>query len=65
MFPALTTALLLGLRHGYDIDHVAAISDLSAIEGGGLRGFRLSTVYAIGHAAVLLAFGVAAVSFGL
>jgi hypothetical protein len=65
MFPALITAMLLGLRHGYDIDHVAAISDLSATEGGGLRAFRLSTVYALGHAAVQLAFGVAAVSFGL
>jgi high-affinity nickel-transport protein len=65
MFPALMTAMLLGLRHGYDIDHVAAISDLSATGSGGLRAFRLSTVYAIGHAAVLLAFGVAAVSFGL
>ena len=65
MFPALITALLLGLRHGYDIDHVAAISDLSATGGGGMRAFRLSTVYAVGHAAVLLAFGVAAVGFGL
>jgi high-affinity nickel permease len=65
MFPALIAALLLGLRHGSDIDHVAAISDLSATEGGGTRAFRLSTVYALGRAAVLLAFGVAAVSFGL
>ena len=65
MLPALITALLLGLRHGSDIDHVAAISDLSATEGGGMRAFRLSTVYALGHAAVLVAFGVAAVSFGL
>jgi hypothetical protein len=64
MFPALITALLLGLRHGSDIDHVAALSDLSATEGGGMRAFRLSTVYAFGHAAVLVAFGVAAVSFG-
>ncbi len=59
MFPALITALILGLRHGPDIDHVAANSDLSATEGGGLRAFRLSTVYALGHAAVLVAFGVA------
>jgi len=65
MFPALITALLLGLRHGYDIDHVAAISDLSATEGGGWRAFRLSTVYALGHAGVVFAFGAAAVSFGL
>jgi high-affinity nickel permease len=60
VFPALITALLLGLRHGSDIDHVAAISDLSATEDGGMRAFRLSTVYALGHAAVLVAFGVAA-----
>jgi high-affinity nickel permease len=57
MFPALVTALLLGPRHGSDIDHVAAISDLSTTEGGGMRAFRLSTVYAFGHAAVLVAFG--------
>ena len=40
MFPALITALFLGLRHGSDIDHVAAISNLSATEGGGLRAAR-------------------------
>ena len=29
---ALTAALVMGLRHGIDYDHIAAISDLSRLE---------------------------------
>jgi high-affinity nickel permease len=55
---------ILGLRHGADPDHVAAITDIAAASGGGLRALRLSTVYAAGHAVMLLALGVIATSFG-
>jgi hypothetical protein len=43
--PALITALLLGLRHGSDIDHVAAIFDLTATEGRRLA--RLPIVHCL------------------
>lgn len=55
---------LLGLRHGADPDHVAAISDIAAASGGGMRALRLSTIYAGGHALMLLALGFLATGFG-
>ena len=55
---------LLGLRHGADPDHVAAITDIAAASGGGFKALRLSTVYAAGHALMLLILGVVATSFG-
>jgi high-affinity nickel permease len=55
---------LLGLRHGADPDHVAAISDIAAASGGGVRALRLSTIYAGGHAVMLLALGLLATGFG-
>ena len=54
----------LGLRHGADPDHVAAITDIAAASGGGFKALRLSTIYAAGHAVMLLILGVIATSFG-
>jgi high-affinity nickel-transport protein len=88
----LGTALTLGLRHGIDWDHLAAISDITSSGGtagtGGAAGGRpaparnvaagavapgglrvdaravwLASLYALGHAAVVVALGVAALSF--
>ena len=59
----LVAALTLGLRHGFDWDHIAAISDITA-SNDTRRGFRFGTVYALGHAAVVLALGAAAVLAG-
>jgi high-affinity nickel permease len=59
----LVAALTLGLRHGFDWDHVAAISDITA-SNDARRGMRFGTVYALGHAAVVLALGTAAVIAG-
>jgi high-affinity nickel-transport protein len=59
----LVAALTLGLRHGFDWDHVAAISDITA-SNDARRGVRFGTVYALGHAAVVLALGTAAVIAG-
>ena len=60
----LLTALTLGLRHGVDWDHIAAISDLCGTAEDRRRGLRLSLLYAVGHAAVVLALGGAAIVFG-
>ena len=60
----LLTALTLGLRHGVDWDHIAAISDLCGTAENRRRGFRLSLLYALGHAAVVLALGSAAIVLG-
>lgn len=60
----LSTALVLGLRHGIDWDHIAAISDVTATEPTSRRAFGRATTYAAGHAAVVLALGSVAVLAG-
>ena len=112
----LVTGLVLGIRHGIDWDHIAAITDITsttasagvaeaahvdqhervsgdhhghggpievrahdtgpgaatlapAMRGGGAIGIRwesirLGTLYALGHGAVVVALGIAALSFG-
>lgn len=64
-FGLILTALGLGLRHGVDWDHIAAIADLSGTAENRRRGFALSMLYALGHAAVVFLLGVLAILFGL
>ena len=59
------TALLLGLRHGFDWDHIAAIADLTGTAENRKRGMFLSLLYAVGHGVVVFALGVLAIIFGL
>lgn len=61
----LLTALGLGLRHGVDWDHIAAIADLSGTAENRRRGFVLSMLYALGHALVVFGLGILAIGFGL
>lgn len=56
---ALGSCLLLGLRHGFDYDHLAAISDITAVQRNWLSGLRLGMTYALGHAVTVAALGVA------
>jgi len=56
---ALGSCLLLGLRHGFDYDHLAAISDITAVQRSWLSGLRLGMTYALGHALTVGALGVA------
>lgn len=58
------TAVLLGVRHGFDWDHIAAISDLTTSTTDRRRGFALSFIYSLGHAAVVFALGAAVIVFG-
>ena len=37
---ALGSCLLLGLRHGFDYDHLAAISDITAVQRSWRSGLR-------------------------
>lgn len=60
----LLTSLTLGLRHGIDWDHIAAIADLSSTAETRRRGFGLSLLYAIGHGAVVFALGATAILAG-
>lgn len=58
----LMSMFVLGLRHGFDWDHLAALADISSVSS--TRGFWLCFLYAGGHAAVVLALGLVAVQAG-
>jgi ABC-type nickel/cobalt efflux system permease component RcnA len=55
------TALALGFRHGFDWDHLAALSDIAASQQSRRRSMVLATMYALGHAAVAFAIGAAVI----
>jgi high-affinity nickel permease len=55
---ALGIALVLGLRHASDPDHLVAVTSLVAAEGGDTRAAtRLGAWWGIGHGLTLLAIG--------
>ena len=56
-------SLVLGVRHGFDWDHIAAITDLAATEQR-KKGFILAICYAIGHEIIIFVLGSLAVAFG-
>lgn len=60
----LLAGLLNGLRHGVDLDHIAAITDIAGSQTKRRTSVVVSTFYAGGHALVVLALGLAAVLVG-
>ncbi|MQA74860.1 MAG: hypothetical protein GEU88_11050 [Solirubrobacterales bacterium] len=61
---ALGIALLLGLRHASDPDHLVAVTSLVAADGGDTRGAaRLGFWWGLGHASMLIAIGVPLILF--
>lgn len=55
------TTLGLGLRHGVDWDHIAAIADVASTSESRRESMRLATLYALGHALVVLLLGIIAI----
>jgi high-affinity nickel-transport protein len=62
---ALLSAAILGFRHGFDYDHIAAITDITSVQTNRWRGMRLGLLYAVGHAAMVAALGSAVIVFQL
>jgi hypothetical protein len=60
---AFVSAGILGFRHGFDYDHIAAISDITSMEPSKRRGVRMGFVYILGHAVTLGALGGAVILF--
>jgi high-affinity nickel permease len=60
---ALLSAGVLGFRHGFDYDHIAAISDITSIEPSRKRAMRMGLVYVIGHASTVAVLGGAVILF--
>lgn len=57
-------ALLLGMRHGIDWDHIVAISDIAATQDSKQRGILAGTLYVLGHASVIILLGIGAIALG-
>lgn len=60
---AFGAALVFGFRHGFDWDHLAALTDLTGSQSSPRRSMWLATLYALGHAAMVIVLGVAAILF--
>lgn len=58
------TGLGLGLRHGVDWDHIAAISDITASQKSRVRSIVMGLLYSVGHAAVVIILGLLAIWAG-
>ena len=65
-----SNVFLLGLRHGFDWDHLAALSDIvgTSTAGGATTSsaqtIKLSTSYIVGHATVVVLLGAAVIFAG-
>ncbi len=62
---ALFSAAILGFRHGFDYDHIAAISDITSLQSDNRRSMQLGLIYALGHAATVAVLGSAVICFQL
>jgi high-affinity nickel permease len=63
LFIVALVAILLGLRHATDPDHLAAMTTLAPSEPGANRAARLGLAWGAGHALTLFAFGLPIVLF--
>jgi hypothetical protein len=65
LLAALAVALVLGLRHASDPDHLVAVTSLVAAEDGNPRAaVRLGAFWGLGHAATLLLIGLPLIALG-
>ncbi len=49
----LASCALLGFRHGFDYDHIAAITDITSVSDRSSESMRNSLMYALGHASMV------------
>ena len=60
----LISAFLFGFRHGIDWDHIAAITDITSTQETRGKSMFFGTLYALGHALVVLVIGSLAILVG-
>lgn len=58
-------AVFIGMRHGMDGDHVAAIADMVGSEQRKKRQLTLGVMYALGHGMIVMVIGVLFIYIGL
>lgn len=62
---ALSTAAVLGFRHGFDYDHIAAITDVVSVQSSRRAAMKLGMVYALGHALTVAGLGSIVILLGI
>ncbi len=60
---ALISAVGLGFRHGFDYDHIAAITDITSVQSRARDAMRYGLLYVMGHAATVAVLGAGAIVF--
>src|SRR2546430_13814353 len=60
----LLPAFWFGFRHGIDWDHIAAITDITSSQEDRRHAMLFGTLYALGHALVVLSLGSLAILAG-
>src|SRR5712691_1251783 len=60
----LVAAFWFGFRHGIDWDHIAAITDITSSQEDRRQAMLFGTLYALGHALVVLTLGILAIVAG-
>jgi high-affinity nickel-transport protein len=63
-FGLLIASFWFGFRHGVDWDHIAAITDITGSQEERRRSMLYGTLYALGHALVVLGLGIVAIVAG-
>ena len=63
-FGLLVAAFWFGFRHGIDWDHIAAITDITSSQENRRDAILFATLYALGHASVVLMLGILAIVAG-
>jgi high-affinity nickel-transport protein len=61
----LISCAVLGFRHGFDYDHIAAISDITSVQEKASTAMRLGLLYALGHASMIALLGGIVILFQL
>lgn len=61
----LISCAVLGFRHGFDYDHIAAISDITSVQQKSASAMRLGLLYALGHATMIALLGCMVILFQL
>lgn len=60
---ALLSAAVLGFRHGFDYDHIAAITDITSVDVNKDHAMRMGLLYVLGHAVTVATLGAAVILF--
>lgn len=58
-------AILIGMRHGMDGDHIAALADMIGREKQKVKQYSLGVMYSVGHGFIVLIIGLLAIYLGV